>query len=114
MSTYKQIFYHIIFGTRNRETTLAEEHCTELYKYIWGVIEEKHCKLYRINGMEDHIHIFSDLHPSVSLADYIKDIKLTSGSWIKDCGLFPGSMAGRMVMVHSPTASKKNKSLLIM
>jgi len=32
--------------------------------------------LYRINGIEDHIHIFSDLHPSISLARYVKDIKL--------------------------------------
>jgi len=28
--------------------------------------------------MEEHIHILSDLHPSVALADYIKDIKVAS------------------------------------
>ncbi|MDR0364702.1 MAG: transposase [Bacteroidales bacterium] len=28
--------------------------------------------------MEDHIHILSDLHSSVALADYIKDVKATS------------------------------------
>ena len=76
MSTYKQIFYQIIFGTKSRETTLTEAHCEELYKYIWGVIKNHNCMLYRINGIEDHIHIFSDLHPSISLARYVKDIKL--------------------------------------
>ncbi|WP_245605243.1 transposase [Niabella soli] len=69
--SYHQIFYQIIFATKNRCKTITEAHCEELYKYIWGIIKNKKCKLYRINGTEDHIHIFSDLHPSISLADYI-------------------------------------------
>ena len=87
--SYHQIFYQIVFGTKMREATIAEMHCEELYKYIWGVIKNQNCKLYRINGIEDHIHIFSDLHPSVSLADYIKDIKVSSSLWMKECGKFP-------------------------
>jgi len=31
----------------------------------------------------------SDLHPSIALADYVKDIKVASSLWMKDCGLFP-------------------------
>jgi putative transposase len=89
MSTYKQIFYQIIFGTKSRETTISESHCEELYKYIWGVIKNHNCALYRINGIEDHIHIFSDLHPSISLADYIKDIKVASSLWMKASSFFP-------------------------
>ncbi len=45
--------------------------------------------MYRINGIEDHIHIFSDLHPSISLADYVKDIKVASSLWMKESGKFP-------------------------
>ena len=87
--SYKQIFYHIIFGTKNRKSTITESHCDDLYKFIWGVIKNKNCKLYRINGTEDHVHIFSDLHPSISLADFIKDIKISSGLWMKESGAFP-------------------------
>ena len=36
MSTYKQIFYHLIFSTKHREKTLTEKHHENLYKYIWG------------------------------------------------------------------------------
>ena len=89
MGAYKQIFYQIIFSTKNREKTITNEHEEELYKYIWGIIQKRGCKLYRIGGIEDHLHIFSDLHPSVSLADYIKDIKLGSGNWMKNNKLFP-------------------------
>jgi putative transposase len=87
--SYRQIFYQIVFGTKEREATITEAHCEELYKYIWGITTKHKCKLYRINGMEDHIHIFSDLNPSLSLADYIKDVKVASSLWMKECGKFP-------------------------
>ncbi len=48
MSTYRQIFYQIVFGTKNRQPTLAKEHEEELYKYIWGIVKNKNCKLYRV------------------------------------------------------------------
>ncbi len=89
MSSYKQIYYQIVFGTKYRKPTISNEYCEELYKYIWGIIDKRKCKLYRINGIEDHIHIFSDLHPSLSLADYIKDIKIGSSEWMKTTGHFP-------------------------
>jgi putative transposase len=60
-----------------------------LYKYIRGIIKEKHCRLYRINGVEDHIHIVSDLHPTIALAEYVKTIKVASSFWMKECGKFP-------------------------
>lgn len=88
MSNYHQIFYHVIFGTTHRQPTIEETNCRELYQYISGVIKNKNCKLYRINGTEDHIHIFSDLHPTVSLSDYIKDIKVASSVWMKASGKF--------------------------
>ena len=89
MTTYRQIFYHIVFGTKNRECSLAENHQEDLYRFIWGVINKRHCHLYRINGTEDHLHIFSDLHPSISLADYVKEIKVASSIWMGQNKLFP-------------------------
>ncbi|MFN8345719.1 MAG: IS200/IS605 family transposase [Spirosomataceae bacterium] len=89
MSSYRQIYYQIVFGTKYRRPTIAEAHCEELYRYIWGIIKNNKCKLYRINGIEDHLHIFCDLHPSVALADFVKDIKVASSIWMKQSGLFP-------------------------
>ena len=87
--SYRQIFYHIVFGTKNRQASLAEQHCEELYRYTWGVIKGVDCKLYRINGVEDHIHILCDLHPSLSLSDLVKKIKVSSSVWMKESGKFP-------------------------
>lgn len=89
MGSYRQIFYQIVFGTKNRENTISENHEIELHKYIWGIIKEHNCKLYRINSMPDHIHIFSDLHPSICLSDFVKNIKVASNIWMKNSGKFP-------------------------
>ena len=89
MASYRQILYHITFHTRNSEKVLFHSGNDELFKYIWGVIKNKNCRLIRINGVEDHIHIVCDLHPSLALADLVKDIKVSSSKWIKEKHIYP-------------------------
>jgi REP element-mobilizing transposase RayT len=61
-----------------------------MFEYIWGVLENHKCHLYRLNGVEDHIHILTHLHPTVSLSSLVKDIKVASSKFIKENKLFPG------------------------
>ncbi len=89
MSTYTQILYQIVFSTKRREPNLCKENRPELFKYIWGILKNKKCHLYRINGVEDHLHIITHIHPMVSLSSLVKDIKIASASHIKEKGLFP-------------------------
>lgn len=89
MSTFRQIYYQIVFSTKHRMPVLNVEYEDYLYRYIGGIVKNKNCKLYKINGMPDHIHLFTDLHPSVSLSSLVKDIKVSSNLWIKQSGLFP-------------------------
>ena len=84
MASYRQHYYHIVFGTKRRERTISNEHCTLLYKYIWGFIENKKSKLYRINGYEDHIHLLVDIHPRIAIADFVKDLKVSTSLWLKE------------------------------
>lgn len=88
MSTYTQILYQIVFSTKNRERTITNPNRQELFKYIWGILNKKNCHLYRINGVDDHLHIVTHLHPSVPLASLIKDIKLASTEFIRKDNLF--------------------------
>jgi REP element-mobilizing transposase RayT len=59
-----------------------------LYKYIWGILKNKNCHLYRIGGVEDHIHIITHIHPAVAVAYLIKDIKIASSNYIKAENIF--------------------------
>ncbi|MEP0005496.1 MAG: IS200/IS605 family transposase [Balneola sp.] len=90
MSTYTQIIYQIVFSTKNRVPVLHKTGRTDLFKYIWGILKNKKCHLYQINGVEDHIHILTHIHPSVALSQLVKDIKLASSIYIKENKLFFG------------------------
>ena len=89
MSSYRQILYHIIFRTKNSRKTIVLEHSDELYAYIRGIVKNKGCHLYEINGMQEHIHIILDLHPSIALADLMRDLKASSSMWLKQNPKFP-------------------------
>ncbi len=109
MSTYTQILYQIVFGTKYRALTLTKTQRPELFHYISGLIISRKCKLYCINGIENHIHIITHLHPSVSLSSLVKDIKLASSKYIKEQKLFPlfnGWQVGYSAFTYSQEAKK--------
>lgn len=88
MSTFTQILYQIVFSTKNREQTLMEDGQKRLYTYIWQILQNKNCHLYRIGGVEDHLHIVTHIHPTIAPAVLIKDIKLATSNFIRQERLF--------------------------
>lgn len=80
---------HIVINTKNREKTLSQDNKTDLFKYIWGIVTNKNCRLYRINGIENHIHMLIGIHQSISLMELVREIKRSSSIWIKQSGNSP-------------------------
>ena len=89
MSSYRQHLYHVVIRTDHSHMTLKQNHADELYSYITGILRNKKSHLYRINGIENHIHLLTDMHPSLAPADLVRDIKTASSLWIKHSKLFP-------------------------
>ena len=88
-NTYTQIFYHIVFSTKNRLPAIREERREDLFRYVWGVHNNLDCHLYRVNAVEDHMHILTSIHPDVPLSKYINAVKTGSSGWIRKNGIFP-------------------------
>ncbi|MBL7923332.1 MAG: IS200/IS605 family transposase [Bacteroidia bacterium] len=89
MGSYTQIIYQIVIATQSRRKILSKPNRTQLYKYISGIIKNKSCILFAINGTENHFHLVISLHPSVALADLVREIKTSSNKFIKEQSLFP-------------------------
>ena len=89
MSTFTQIYYHITFSSKNREPVFDKARRNEMLKYIWGILDNKKCHLYRINAVDDHVHLLTSVHPTVDLASLIRDIKTSSSAWIQRENIFP-------------------------
>ena len=73
--SYTQIIYHIIFRTHRSERTIIPQIKKELYACIWDIVKQQNCMLYRIGGVEDHVHLLISLHPTVSLSRFIQKVK---------------------------------------
>ena len=89
MSSYRKILIHLIFRTKSNRTVLIQENSQQLYSYLSGILRNKKCFIYSINGASDHLHLLSDMHPSIPLADVMRDLKASSSLWIKQSGIFP-------------------------
>jgi putative transposase len=111
MSSYRQLIYHLVFRTKYGRKTLVQAHSRELYAYMMGIIRNKDCVLYRINGMEDHIHILCTIHPSIALADFMRDLKASSSVWLKQSGKFP-AFTGWSVGYGAFTYAWRNKDMI--
>ncbi len=109
---HTKILYHIVIRTKWSKPSIAQENVSSLYRYIWGIIKNKKGVLYRINGIEDHIHILSDLHPDIALADFVRSIKVSTSLWMKRSPDFP-AFRGWGKGYAAFTYSYKEKEILI-
>jgi putative transposase len=86
---HTKLIYHIVFGTKYRRRVLTKDKRKRLFKFIWGILQKKKCHLYRINGVEDHIHILTSMRTTMDVANLVKDIKVASHLWIEENEIFP-------------------------
>ena len=81
--SYTQLIYHVVIRTKGSKQTLSLDHSDDLYRYIWGIIKNKNSVLYRVNGMEDHIHILFSLRPTIALSDFMRELKAETSKMLK-------------------------------
>ena len=89
MSSFRSLYYHLIFCPKYRTPCLTKPNRIRLYKFICGVVTKMNGKVIQINGVEDHIHILLRIHPSSTVSETVKKIKVDSHRFIIDQQLFP-------------------------
>jgi len=88
MSAVSSIF-HVVINTYRRQMTIPDETSEHLYRYIWSIVKSRGCRLYRINGIGNHIHMLIELSPTMVLSDLVRDVKQGSSKWARQQALFP-------------------------
>ncbi len=81
MSKYTA-YYHIVFCTKERKMTIPLELKEDIYRVIWKILTDNNCKLLRIGGIQNHIHMLINLHPSIALSALMQKIKGATSSWM--------------------------------
>jgi putative transposase len=83
-NTYTQVYLHIVFAVKHRDTLISSSWKERLHKYMTGIIRNQGHKLIAINTMPDHVHIFIGMKPDAALSDLVRDIKRDSTNFVNN------------------------------
>lgn len=92
--------------------TLPPNHMDDLYRVIWKILTDANCHLYRIGGIENHVHLLIDLHPSMALAILMRQVKGISSTWMKSDARFT-EFTGWGEGYYAATISEEAKASVI-
>ena len=84
------LYYHIVWRTKRSQRTISQDHERQLYAYIFGFCDRKGCKLIRVGGMPDHIHMLVAIRPDIAVSDFMRILKSETSKWLNSQpALFP-------------------------
>ena len=72
---YWRLFYHIIWGTKNREPFIQVEFENSLHNIIAAKGTNLGAFIHAVGGTEDHIHLVASVPPRLALSDFIGQVK---------------------------------------
>lgn len=72
---YWRLFYHVVWGTKNRLALIDPAWEKELHGYIRGKATALECIPHAIGGMPDHMHVVISIPPKLALATVIGQLK---------------------------------------
>ena len=83
-NTYHQMYIQAVFAVKYRKAVLHKDWRKDVFAVIGNLINETGCKTIIVNGVEDHVHCFLGLKPTVSISELMKMVKAKSSKYIND------------------------------
>jgi REP element-mobilizing transposase RayT len=81
-NTYHQVYIQVVFAVKYREAVIANEWKSKVFGVIGNLINETGCNTIIVNGVEDHVHCFLGLKPTISISELMKTVKAKSSKYI--------------------------------
>jgi putative transposase len=86
-NTYYQIYIQVVFAVKYRKALIDISWQNNLFGVIGNLINETGCKTIIVNGVEDHVHCFLGLKPTIAVSELMKTVKAKSSKFINDHSL---------------------------
>ena len=82
-----EIYIHIPFATKNKESFIIPKNRKELHLYIAEILKSYNSDAIIIGGVTDHIHILCMISRNITLSKLLEEIKRNSSKWMKTKGV---------------------------
>ncbi len=83
------MYVQAVFAVKYREACLLKSFRAEMFAVMGNLINETGCKNLIVNGIEDHVHCFFSLKPSISVSEVMKNTKAKSSKGLNETGYLP-------------------------
>lgn len=83
-SSYTNLKYHIVFGTKLRQGLIVPDLEERLHSYLGGIVSTLGGVPIEINGMPDHVHLLAGLRATTAVAEAVKSLKGGSSRWVNE------------------------------
>jgi len=87
--TFTFLTYHLIFSTKGRIPCISDKLKPDLFSYMAGIIRELRGKALIVNGIEDHVHVLTQLPPVTSISELLRILKANSSKWVHETQNIP-------------------------
>lgn len=85
-NSYSKLYIQAVFAVKYRRAVLHKEWRQQVFAMMGHLINETGCKTMIVNGVEDHVHLFFSLKPTLSLSEVMKVVKAKSSKFINESG----------------------------
>ena len=79
---YWKLYYHFIWGTKDRLPLILPGFEAGLYRVITAKVIEMNGIVYAIGGIEDHIHLAVSVPPKIAVAKFVGEVKGNSSHFV--------------------------------
>ncbi len=86
--SYLNLYYHLVFAVKNRDSVIRPDFQNRIYSYIRRIFESQGHHVIQIGGMDDHLHILFCANNTISLSDIVREVKACSSKWINEQRFF--------------------------
>ena len=78
-----KIYIHLIFHIKTTSPTIRQEDIERVHCYVGQLVNTTGCKVIRVGGVNDHMHILFLLSREVTISHVVEEVKRNSSRWIK-------------------------------
>ena len=78
------VLVHVVFSTKQRRPFLRDADLRrQMHCFLAGISTNLDCPTLIVGGTEDHVHLLGRQSRTITLAEWIKELKRASSIWIK-------------------------------
>lgn len=88
-NVYSQVNIQTVFSVKGRQNFLTDKIRPDLFMYISGILKNMDLFPLAVNGYNDHVHLFFELKPDVSISKAMEIVKTNSSKWMNKNAFMP-------------------------